>query len=50
MKGKTDEEKITLDVTQITPKSSLGLLAYGDIAFKAWRELKIKLREIENEK
>ncbi|MFC7356775.1 hypothetical protein ACFQO1_03675 [Jejudonia soesokkakensis] len=41
-------KKQTIDFTNIPLDSSLGHLAYGDQAFKAWRELKNKQREIEN--
>jgi len=29
----------------ITKKGSLGLLAYGDLGFKAWRKIKSKQRK-----
>lgn len=29
----------------VTKKGSLGLLAYGDIGFKAWRKTKIKVEK-----
>lgn len=47
--NKTKGLKKDLDFSVIPISSSLGLLAYGDIAFKAWRKLKIETREKENE-
>jgi len=29
----------------ITKKGSLGLLAYGDLGFKAWRKTKTKIQK-----
>lgn len=48
-------KKITIDISRIPIDSSLGLLAYGDIAFTAWRKLKqenqrAKQKKKENEK
>ena len=42
------EENVKLDLSEIPLSSSLGLLAYGDIVFKAWRKIKIENREREN--
>jgi len=39
-----------INISKIPLNSSLGLLAYGDIAFKAWRELKKEYNKKENEK
>ncbi|MDT0559039.1 hypothetical protein RM697_10290 [Ichthyenterobacterium sp. W332] len=36
------EEKLQIELSEIPLKSNLGLLAYGDIAFEAWREIKKK--------
>ncbi|HNQ28287.1 MAG TPA: hypothetical protein PKL92_10270 [Aquaticitalea sp.] len=33
-------DKINLKISEINEEGSLGLLAYGDIAFVAWREKK----------
>ncbi|WP_323788396.1 hypothetical protein [Psychroserpens sp.] len=35
-----NDNKLTISVSDIPLESNLGLLAYGDIAFVAWRELK----------
>ena len=35
-----NKEKLVIKTSEIQLESSLGLLAYGDIAFVAWRELK----------
>lgn len=35
-----NSDKIKIDISKFPKDSSLGLLAYGDVAFKAWRELK----------
>lgn len=35
-----EDKKLTIKVSEIPLESNLGLLAYGDIAFEAWRELK----------
>lgn len=45
---KTDKKQI--DASKIPLDSSLGLLAYGDAAFKAWRELKKEHNKKEHEK
>ena len=37
---KMNEKSITLDINKIPLNSSLGLLAYGHVAFKAWRKIK----------
>ena len=29
----------------VTKKGSLGLLAYGDLGFKAWRKTKTKIKK-----
>lgn len=34
------DNKLIINVSDIPLESNLGLLAYGDIAFEAWRELK----------
>lgn len=34
------DNKLTIRLSEIPIESNLGLLAYGDIAFEAWRELK----------
>lgn len=34
------EKKLTIKLSEIPLESSLGLLAYGDLAFEAWREKK----------
>lgn len=39
------EDKLQIKLSEIPLKSSLGLLAYGDIAFEAWRELKRKSKK-----
>nr|WP_321235880.1 hypothetical protein [uncultured Psychroserpens sp.] len=39
------ESKIVINASDIPLESSLGLLAYGDIAFEAWRELKKQSRK-----
>ncbi|MBK5213479.1 MAG: hypothetical protein JJE55_07455 [Flavobacteriaceae bacterium] len=44
------EEKVKINLSEIPLNSSLGFLAYGDIAFKAWRKIKIENRERENGK
>lgn len=39
----TDEtKKITINPSEIPVESSLGLLAIGDVAFMAWRDIKKK--------
>ncbi len=35
-------KKITIDPSEIPIESSLGLLAIGDVAFTAWRDIKKK--------
>ena len=40
---------IEMDLNNLPVDGSLGLLAYGDLAFKAWREVKVQNRKIENE-
>ncbi len=45
---KSNNKKI-LDFSKIPIDSSLGLLAYGDIAFTAWRKLKKDLNKRKNE-
>ncbi len=37
---RNNNERISLKPSEIPLESSLGLLAYGDIAFIAWREKK----------
>lgn len=37
-----------MHITEIPLDGSLGLLAYGDIAFKAWRKLKQEKHAQEN--
>lgn len=39
---KKNDEKLKMDISQIPVNGSLGLLAYGDIAFTAWRKIKQK--------
>ncbi|MGJ8592005.1 MAG: hypothetical protein ACSHXF_05630 [Aquaticitalea sp.] len=34
------DERLTINESNIPLESSLGLLAYGDIAFTAWRKIK----------
>ena len=41
MKGKKNE----IDFSNMPLSSSLGHLAYGDVAVRAWRKLKIKENE-----
>ncbi len=50
MKKEKNNEKSILNSSQITLESSLGLLAFGDIAFTAWRRLKKQERDKKNEK
>lgn len=50
MSKKKTEEKRTIIPSQITPNGSLGLLAYGDLAFKAWRDVKKEINKKSNEK
>lgn len=33
-------ERLTINASEIPLESNLGLLAYGDLAFSAWRQLK----------
>jgi hypothetical protein len=42
---KNSKGNIVFDPTQVPLESSLGHLAYGDLAFKAWRKLKIESRQ-----
>lgn len=44
------KKDIQLDYKKLPLNGSLGLLAYGDLAFTAWRRLKVETREKENEK
>lgn len=37
---KSNEDKMVFKTSEIPLESNLGLLAYGDIAFTAWREIK----------
>ena len=41
----SDEHKLVIKTSEIPIESSLGLLAFGDIAFTAWRELKKQSRK-----
>ncbi len=41
----SSEERLVLRTSEIPLESSLGLLAYGDIAFTAWRALKKQSRK-----
>ena len=34
------QNKFNIDFSKMSINSSLGYLAYGDLAFKAWREIK----------
>ena len=43
------KEKVLINLSEIPLNSSLGLLAFGDIAFTAWREAKKKHNESKNE-
>lgn len=45
-----DKKEIKIDLSNIPLESSLGLLAYGDVAFTAWRKRKTEKRENDNEK
>ncbi|MEZ4801812.1 MAG: hypothetical protein R2797_03500 [Gelidibacter sp.] len=40
-------DKMTISISRIPLESNLGLLAYGDIAFSAWRDLKRKSKKAE---
>lgn len=40
MNDNKNQKKIKIDASQIPLESSLGLLAYGDIAFMAWKKIK----------
>ncbi|EDM43738.1 hypothetical protein SCB49_09110 [unidentified eubacterium SCB49] len=42
-----DRKKI--DYKKLPINGSLALLAYGDLAFTAWRKLKVETRKKENE-
>jgi hypothetical protein len=43
------EDRLVINLSQIPIESNLGLLAYGDIAFEAWRRKKRKLNLDKNE-
>lgn len=45
-----NESKITLKTSEITIDGSLGLLAYGDIAFREWRKIKKEAKTKKDEK
>ncbi|MEZ4792700.1 MAG: hypothetical protein R2783_04325 [Gelidibacter sp.] len=48
-KNKVDE-RLIMRLSEIPLESNLGLLAYGDVAFTAWRKLKKESnKEDENE-
>ena len=47
---KKSNDKVFVSLSEIPVESSLGLLAYGDIAFKAWREIKKNNNEENKEK
>lgn len=47
MKNKIKQEKKALEVDA---KGSLGLLAFGDIGLRAWRDAKENVKNISNEK
>ncbi len=49
MKTNEDSDQF-LYKNQLTVKGSLGILAYGDLAFRSWRELKIENVKKEQEK
>ena len=50
-KGEKDErDRLIMRLDQIPFESNLGLLAYGDIAFTACRELKKAAKHSEDEK
>lgn len=44
-----NRDEIKIKLLDIPIESSLGLLAYGDIAFRAWRKRKIENRENRHE-
>lgn len=50
MSENKNEEKVKIDISQIPVDGSLGLLAYGDIAFTAWRKIKQESAKNRNEK
>lgn len=50
MSEKRNDEKLKIDISQIPVDGSLGLLAYGDIAFAAWRKIKQESAKNRNEK
>lgn len=39
-KKKNESDRLIISLSKIPVESNLGLLAYGDIAFAAWREIK----------
>lgn len=43
-----EDEKINFKSDEIPLESSLGLLAFGDIAFTAWRKLKKSVKKGES--
>ena len=47
MKSEKISEKSVFNTDNFPISSSLGLLAYGDIAFKIWREVKKENKENE---
>ncbi len=49
MKKVKNNKKAISNSSQVTLESSLGLLAFGDIAFTAWRKLKKQERNKKNE-
>jgi hypothetical protein len=42
------ENKLVINLSEVPLSSSLGLLAYGDLAFEAWRLKKKQAGIIEN--
>jgi len=45
-----NKKSMKIDINKIPLNSSLGLLAYGHIAFKAWRKVKKEYKEKKDEK
>ncbi|MCH7784742.1 MAG: hypothetical protein IIB06_04915 [Bacteroidetes bacterium] len=43
-------KKKKIDFSKIPIDGSLGLLAFGDLAFTAWRKIKKESRKKENDK
>lgn len=45
------DKKLEMNLSKLPLNGNLGLLAYGDIAFEAWRDLKrANLKKSNNEK